>query len=88
MILSILVAKISWTGLRIKFFDEYTEVGYFMAHVINFERSRLPTRFRSGFQLSFRLEIITNTDNKVKLHVVMDLLAKTIITPPCNLNVV
>ena len=29
-----------------------------------------------------RLQIITDTDNKVKLRVVMDLLAKTIITPP------
>ena len=34
------------------------------------------------FNTLFRLQIITDTDNKVKLHVVMDLLAKTIITPP------
>ena len=47
-----------------------------MANVINFERDRLPTQFKSGFQLSLRLEIISDTHNKVKLHIVMDLLAK------------
>ena len=26
------------------------EVGHFMAHVINFERDRLPTQFKGGFQ--------------------------------------
>ena len=26
------------------------EVGHFMVRVINFERDRLPTRFKSGFQ--------------------------------------
>ena len=68
-----------------------------MACVINFLGDRLPTRFKSGFQKSLRLQIITDTDNKVKLCVVMDLLAKTIIMPPkiifdneylpCNLKV-
>ena len=59
-----------------------SEVGHFMMHVINFSRDRLPTQFNSGFQQSFTLDIITDTDNKVRLRVVMDLLAKIIITPP------
>ena len=53
-----------------------------MARVINFLGDRLPTPFKSGFEYSLRLQIITDTDNKVKLCVVMDLLAKTIIMPP------
>ena len=53
-----------------------------MAHVINFEKDRLPTRFKSGFQQLVRLETITDTHNKEKLHIIMDLLAKTIIMPP------
>ena len=35
MILLILIAEIGLTGLRIDFFDEYSEVGHFMVHVIN-----------------------------------------------------
>ena len=35
-----------------------------------------------AFKNRLRLEIITDTDNKLKLRVVMDLLAKTITTPP------
>ena len=53
-----------------------------MVRVINLSRDKLPTQFKSSFQSSLRLQIISDTDNKVKLHVVMDLLAKTIITPP------
>ena len=65
-----------------------SEVGYLMACVINFKRDRFPTQFKSGFQQLFRLEIITDTDNKVKLHVIMDLLAKTIIMPPKTIKIV
>ena len=52
------------------------EVGHFMVHVINFESDGLPTQFKSGFQKLFRLEIITDTGNKVKLHVIMDLFSQ------------
>ena len=34
-----------------------------------------------AFNKSFKLEIITNTDNRVKLLIILDLLAKTIIMP-------
>ena len=53
-----------------------SEVSHFMMHIIDFERDGVPTQFKTGFPLSFRLEIINDTDNKVKLCVIMDLLAK------------
>ena len=53
-----------------------SEVSHFMVRVINFESDRLPTRFKSGFQKLFRLEIITDTDNKVKLYIIMDLFSQ------------
>ena len=81
MILSILVVELAGLGWEFTFLINI-EVGHFMAHVINFERDRLPAQFKGGFQLSLRLENITDTHNKVKLHIVMDLLAKKIITPP------
>ena len=59
-----------------------SEVSNFMVRVINFVTDGLPTQFKSSFQYSLRLEIITDTDNKLKLNVIMDLLAKTIIKPP------
>ena len=62
-----------------------SEVGHFMPCVINFER--YVGFLKVAFNNCFRLEIITDTDNKVKLHVIMDLLAKTIIMlPKINLN--
>ena len=44
-----------------------SEVDHFMVRFINFERDRLPTQFKSCFQIkkSFRLKIITYTDNEV-----------------------
>ena len=60
--LSILVAKISWTGLRIDLLMN-SEVGH-MEYVINFEREMgSPHDLKVAFNNFFRLEIITDTDN-------------------------
>ena len=61
-----------------------SEVSHFMLCVTNFERY---VGLQVAFNNCFRLEIITDTDNKVKLCVIMNLLAKTIIMlPKINLN--
>ena len=53
-----------------------------IVHVVNLNRDGLLTQFKSGFLLSFTLEIINDTDNKVKPYVGMALLEKKIIMLP------
>ena len=58
-----------------------SEIGHLMVHVINLREIGFLHNVKVTFSNSLDL-IITDTYNKVKLCIVMDLLAKTIITPP------
>ena len=47
LILLILVAEIGWTRLKIDFLMN-SKISHFMVLVVNFERDRLPTYFKSA----------------------------------------
>ena len=75
LLLSIIVAEMVGLGSELT----NSKVGYFMVRALNFKRHRFPTYLKVAFNncLDLKSPLIL-----VKLHVVMDLLPKTIIMLP------